>query len=50
MSAHHLVERLSYYRDSYLPSDEEFETLRQNPLPTPEADAILHRFLDVYLS
>ena len=50
MSAEHLIERLSYYRDSYLPSDEEFDTLRSNPLPTPESDSILHRFMDAYLS
>ncbi|MCB9850313.1 MAG: type 1 glutamine amidotransferase [Phycisphaerales bacterium] len=50
MSAQHLIERLSYYRDSYLPSDEEFESLKRNPLPTPEADTILHRFLDLVMA
>jgi GMP synthase (glutamine-hydrolysing) len=46
MSAQRLVERLSFYRDTYLPSDDEFESLKKNPLPTPEADCILHRFLE----
>jgi GMP synthase (glutamine-hydrolysing) len=47
MSSENLIERLSYYRESYLPCDEEFEALKRNALPTPESDAILHRFLDV---
>jgi len=46
MSAQRLVERLSFYRDSYLPSDEAFESLRKNPRPTPEVDGMLKRFLD----
>lgn len=44
MSAERLIERLGQYRASYLPSDEEFERLRRNPLSTPDADRILHRF------
>lgn len=49
MSAARLIERLEYYRDSYIPSDGEFEELKQRPLPTPEADRILHRFLEEFV-
>jgi GMP synthase (glutamine-hydrolysing) len=48
MTAGHLIERLSYYRDDYLPSDEEFDSLKENPIPTPESDAILRRFFDLF--
>ncbi len=50
MSADRLVERLSYYRDAYLPSDEEFEALKRNALPTPEADLILRRFFELVVA
>lgn len=46
MNAANLVERLSFYRDSYLPSDDAFEALKRNPTPTPDTDRILRRFLE----
>lgn len=47
MTAERLVERISFYRDSYMPCDDAFEALRQRQTPTPEVDSLLHRFLEL---
>ncbi len=47
MDAARLIERLGFYRDSYVPDDSVFETLTSNPVPTPESDQLLRRFMDM---
>ncbi|MEO1128750.1 MAG: type 1 glutamine amidotransferase [Planctomycetota bacterium] len=45
LSPERLVERLSRYRQ-YAPSDDEFEEIQRSVRPTPEAQQIIHRFLE----
>lgn len=47
MDAARLIERLGFYRESYVPDSDVFETLVNNPVPTPEADRLLRRFIDL---
>ncbi len=50
MTAPDLVERLAIYQDIYMPEDDEFDALRENPLASPEADQILRRFMDHFVA
>ncbi|HNO79598.1 MAG TPA: type 1 glutamine amidotransferase [Phycisphaerae bacterium] len=49
MDAARLIERLGFYRESYVPDDDVFETLTSNPVPTPESDQLLRRFVDLIM-
>ncbi len=44
-----LIERLAIYQDLYMPEDDEFEKLTENPTPTPEAVSILRRFVQMFV-
>jgi len=44
-----LRERLEVYRDEYMPDPEEFERLSGRLRPSPDADRLLDRFLDLFV-
>ena len=44
-----LRERLEVYRDEYMPDPEEFARLSQRLRPSPEADRLLDRFLELFV-
>ena len=48
LSVDRLLERLAVYQSIYVPDDGEFGDLQERCRPTPEADQILSRFLDLY--
>jgi len=48
MTADQLRDRLEVYREEYMPDPEEFARLSRRLRPSPEADGILGRFLDLY--
>ncbi|NOX57934.1 MAG: type 1 glutamine amidotransferase [Planctomycetes bacterium] len=47
MCAQRLIERLGFYRESYVADDDEYQSLIDNPIPTPESDQLLRRFIDL---
>jgi len=49
MTASQLRQRLDVYRDEYLPDPEEYEALVNNLRPSPHADGILRRFMELYV-
>ena len=49
LSVDRLLERLAVYQSVYVPDDGEFGELQTQCHPTPEADQILSRFLDLYV-
>ncbi len=44
-----LIERLVIYQELYMPEDDEFARISQNPTPTPDAVSILRRFIEMYV-
>lgn len=44
-----LIERLTIYQDLYMPEDDEFAKLTENPTPTPAAVSILRRFVELFV-
>lgn len=46
LNTHRLLERLRIYRHIYQPADDDLEELEREPVPTPEADIILRRFIE----
>jgi GMP synthase (glutamine-hydrolysing) len=49
LSAQQLIERLTIYRAIYTDDEAHFEDIKSNPMPTPESDGILPRFLELYV-
>lgn len=49
LNAQRLAERLAIYQDIYVPDDDEFDHIKDTPRPTPQADTILRRFLELYV-
>lgn len=45
-----LLERLTIYQHIYKPADDDLENLEQDPIPTPETDGLLRRFLELALA
>jgi len=50
MTHEQLRERLDVYRDAYLPDSGDHETLLQSLRPSPEAGALLRRFVELYVA
>ncbi len=44
-----LLERLTIYQHIYKPDDDYLENLKREPIPTPETDGLLRRFLELAL-
>jgi GMP synthase (glutamine-hydrolysing) len=50
LTSERILERLSLYREIYMPDDEEFARMRDSLGPTPEAGELMRRFLEVFVS
>jgi len=49
MTADQLHQRLEVYRHEYIPDPEEYAALQRSLRPSPEADTILRRFIELYV-
>jgi hypothetical protein len=50
MNVGHMRERLRMYRDAYLPAQQAEDEIDRILRPTPWADTLLGRFLDLFVS
>ncbi|NOZ77710.1 MAG: type 1 glutamine amidotransferase, partial [Acidobacteria bacterium] len=48
MSAEQLSQRLELYREDYVPDTATFDRIRKSLRPSPQAEGLLRRFLDLY--
>jgi GMP synthase (glutamine-hydrolysing) len=48
MSAEQLSQRLELYREDYVPDTATFDRIRKSLRPSPQAETLLRRFLDLY--